>query len=69
MKAEAQKTPEQRQADKDMLLTLMGNKMIEMGMGMIPQPKKPAPSKPAEKPAPYGEPDPDEYPAPDEYEF
>ena len=40
MLAEARKTPEQRQADQDMLFALMGNAMIDMGMGMIPKSKK-----------------------------
>jgi hypothetical protein len=45
MLAEAQKTPEQRQADKDMLFALMGDAMINMGKSMIPNPKKSPPLK------------------------
>jgi hypothetical protein len=49
MLAEARKTPEQRQADKDQLFALMGNMMVEYGREMIPKPK-PVPLKKPESP-------------------
>jgi hypothetical protein len=49
MQAEAQKTPEQRQADKDELFALMGNMMMEYGKGMLPTPKPKKPSPPTKQ--------------------
>ena len=47
MKAESRKTKEQRQADQDMLFTIMGEQMVKIGMDMIP--KTPAKITPIDK--------------------